>query len=113
MLRREIPKTADVDIRVEPNERGQERGTTVDEPTRGLVRRALDQATAEVGGLSDCHDVVISQVGGETLVSAHRECDGALGLDDAHALTKELERLIGERLPRLGRVVVHVEPRAS
>jgi len=111
MLRQEIPKVADVDVHVEPRERSGERGSKVDEATYRAVRAAVDRATAEVGGLSDCHDLAVARVDEGLLISAHWECDGALGVEQAHALTKELERIIQGRLPEVGRVVVHVEPK--
>ncbi len=111
MLRQEIPRVADVDVHVEPRERSGERGSKVDEATYLAVRTAVNKATAEVGGLSDCHDLAVARVDEGLLISAHWTCDGTLGVEEAHALTKELERIIQGNLPEVGRVVVHVEPK--
>jgi len=115
MLRAGIPQTADVDVHLEPAGQRRERATAVrtDEPAYQEVRMALDRATREVEGLSDLHDVVISRVGGRLLVSAHWECDGALSVEEAHALSGRLERCAQAYLPALQQVIVHIEPRAK
>lgn len=110
MLRTELPSTADVDIHIEPADHRDRAASSVDEPTYQEVRDALAQATKEVGGLSACHDLLVSRTGGRLLVSGHWECDGALSVDEAHALSRQLEVRVLERLPKLGQVIVHVEP---
>jgi divalent metal cation (Fe/Co/Zn/Cd) transporter len=46
-------------------------------------------------------------------VSAHWECDGHLSVQEAHALSQQLEHCVREDLPEVGQVVVHVEPRTA
>ena len=111
MLKTDIPETADVQIHVEPLLQGNGRAEAVDARTYQDVMAALAQATHEVAGLNDCHDLVVSRVDEGLLVSAHWQCDGALSVDAAHTLSGELEQRIRARLPGLTRVVVHVEPR--
>jgi cation diffusion facilitator family transporter len=113
MLHAEIPGTAAVEVHVEPAARGEEVASRVDEPTYELVAAALAQATEEVGGLSACHQLLVSQTRGRLVVSGHWECDGVLTVAEAHALSRRLEQQILARVPEVGEVTVHVEPRAA
>ena len=63
--------------------------------------------------MSACHDLLVSRVDDRLVVSAHWESDGALSIEEVHALSGHLELRIQERLPELGQVVVHVEPRPA
>ncbi len=111
MLREELPTAASIEVHVEPSDRGGEPAAAADEQAYQTVRSAVDEATRSVPGLTGCHNLVVQRVHGELHVSAHWECDGALSVDEAHGLTRELERRIQDSLPQVGRVVVHVEPR--
>ena len=111
MLREELPATASIEVHVEPSDGAGEPAAAADEQAYRTVRAAVDEATRSVPGLTGCHDLVVQRVHGELHVSAHWECDGALSVDEAHGLTRALERRIQESLPEVGRVVVHVEPR--
>ena len=113
MLRAEIPRLADVDVHIEPSKGQGAEATAVDARTLEAVRTALAEATAEVDGLTTCHDLAVSRVGGSLVLSAHWECDGGLSVDEAHGLSRLLEQRIQQRLPGLRQVVVHVEPRAA
>ena len=112
MLRTELPGIEDVDIHIEPAEQ-KGAATAVDEVTYQKVQAVLHQATLETTVLCSCHEVLVSRVEGKLHVSAHWECDPALSVEAAHDLTLDLERRVRERLPQLGQVVVHVEPRSS
>lgn len=112
MLRVEIPQTEDVEVHTEPTE-PQEAAAEVDAPTAQSVMQVLAQATDQVRELCDCHDVAISRVNGHLNVSAHWSCDPALTVEQAHALTHDLEQRVQERMPEVGQLVVHVEPRAA
>ncbi len=111
MLRAEIPQTVDVDVHVEPG-RPDEIGGAVDERIYRDVSVALDEATAEVDGVSDCYDLVVNRADGRLVVSARWECKGLLPPEEAGALQARLEQLVRQRLPAQGEVIVHIEPRA-
>ena len=110
MLRKEIPNAADVEVHIEPTDRQNGHASATDEVTHRRVETALMKATEEIDGLSDCHDVAVSRVDGQLLVTAHCECDASLSVDDAHALSRQLEERAHESLPEVGQVIVHVEP---
>jgi cation diffusion facilitator family transporter len=56
------------------------------------------------------HNVVVQSVAGELQVSFHCRLDAATSMTDAHALTVKLEEHLRAKVPKLGRVVIHVEP---
>ena len=111
MIRAEIPQTADVDIHIEPGGVDDRQATSVDLATYSQIRTALNQAAAEVSGLSDCYDARVFRQGDNLLVSGHWECPSGLTVDEAHTLSEKLEQHIRERLPEVTEVVVHLEPK--
>lgn len=56
------------------------------------------------------HDVEVQLVADELVVSFHCTLDPAIAITDAHGLTDRLEQHLRARVPKLGRVVIHVEP---
>lgn len=110
MIRGEIPQTAEVDVHIEPKGSGGRPTAAADQATYRRVRALLDQATADIGGLSACHDARVLRQGDDLLVSGHWGCPSDLTVQQAHALSSQLEQRIRERLPQATEVVVHVEP---
>jgi len=113
MIRQEIPEAADVEVHIEPTDRHNGRASALDEATYRKVEATITEAAKTIDGLSNCHNVAVSHVDGQLLVTAHCECDASLSVNDAHALSKQLENLIYENLPEVGRVVVHLEPHSD
>ncbi len=111
LLESEMPETAGVDVHIEPAGGGESQATAADEPTYLEVQSALERATGEVPGLSACHDLVVSRRDRQLLVSAHWECDATLSVEEAHALSRELEYRAQAHLRRPAQITVHVEPR--
>lgn len=113
VLRTEIANVADVGIHIEPADLRNGQAVTSDEATQQRIESALTRAMQTVDGLSKCHDVAVSRVGGRLLVTAHCECDPSLSVDHAHILSRQLEDLVYKHLPEVGRVVLHLEPSAD
>jgi len=59
------------------------------------------------------HDVEVQSAAGELAVSFHCALDPATGITEAHDLTLRLENFLRQRVPNLGRVVIHVEPKGE
>jgi cation diffusion facilitator family transporter len=57
------------------------------------------------------HDVIVQQTGGEWSVSLHCTLDPGTRITDAHDFTVRLEDYLRAHIPKLGRVVIHVEPK--
>jgi divalent metal cation (Fe/Co/Zn/Cd) transporter len=46
----------------------------------------------------------------ELVVSFHCTMDASQSIADAHTISEQVEQALRDRLPDLGRVVIHVEP---
>ena len=57
------------------------------------------------------HNVKVQRAGGQTQVSFHCRLDPQMRIGAAHDLTVALEAHIRARVPNMGRVVIHLEPR--
>ncbi|MGA2062615.1 MAG: cation diffusion facilitator family transporter [Thermoguttaceae bacterium] len=57
------------------------------------------------------HDVIVQQTGPELSVSLHCTLEPATPIVDAHDFTVRLEQYLRANIPKLGRVVIHVEPK--
>jgi cation diffusion facilitator family transporter len=57
------------------------------------------------------HDVLVQQTGPELSVSLHCTLEPATPIVDAHDFTVRLEQYLRANIPKLGRVVIHVEPK--
>jgi cation diffusion facilitator family transporter len=81
---------------------------SVDESTR--VMEAVKDWLARDGGRCRAHQIQVQRVGDELVVSLHCEVSGDVPMTDAHIITEQVELALRERLPELGRVVIHIEP---
>jgi cation diffusion facilitator family transporter len=83
----------------------------IDAAPRGLEDRI--RAVAEtVPGIIDCHQVRARYSGAQLFVDAHVLIDGRQTLDQAHALTDEVEAAI-QRIAPGADVTVHAEPASA
>jgi cation diffusion facilitator family transporter len=74
------------------------------------VEAALAEFLEEHDLLDELHDLTIQRVGGELAVSLHCTLDADTAITDAHGATQQLEAFLRQRVPNLGRVLIHVEP---
>jgi len=82
----------------------------VEVPAEGWVERV--QAIAGERGLV-VHEVQATETGDRLMLTFHLEVDPDLCLSDAHGVADALERAIRERLPDVGSVVAHIEPKGA
>jgi cation diffusion facilitator family transporter len=80
----------------------------LDAAPRGLNDR-IKSVAESVPGIQDCHRVRARYSGAQLFVDAHVLVDGKQTLDQAHALTDEVEAAI-ERMAPGADVTVHAEP---
>jgi cation diffusion facilitator family transporter len=80
----------------------------LDAAPAGLAE-AIQQAAEAVPGVVDCHAVRLRPSGPRTFVDMHILVDGHLSLEEAHALTEQIEEAVGQ-LTHDADVNVHVEP---
>jgi cation diffusion facilitator family transporter len=63
-----------------------------------------------VPGVRDCHRVRSRGMARAAFVDLHLQLDGALSLQDAHALSHLVEEALRRELPDIADVTIHVEP---
>ncbi len=108
-LRREIPGLDQIITHIEP--RGDATALRRADPEdERPVRRALEAIQDARGVHIAPHEIRVQRVGDELSVSFHCTLDSRTSIAEAHALTERLEKDLRERLPNLGRVLIHVEP---
>jgi cation diffusion facilitator family transporter len=95
-VRRALPR-ADVVVHVEPGE------------ARDL-RERINAAAAGVPNVREIHNVRLMTVDGAMELSLHLKLPASLSLEEAHAVTSEMEREIREAAPELTDVHTHIEP---
>jgi cation diffusion facilitator family transporter len=72
--------------------------------------RAITTAVESLPGVGNCHKVRVRTSGAQLFVDVHVLVDGGQTLEQAHALTEEIERAIQQVAPNSD-VTVHPEPR--
>jgi len=108
-LRREMPPVARIVTHIEPA--GQSIAIRPADP--GLENRVLHllQEWLEANRISGRpHEVQVRFQGEQTDVSFHCALEPGISIEEAHALSERLEIHLRNRLPNLGRVVIHAEP---
>ena len=108
-LRESLPGVTRIVTHIEPT--GDAAATIRGQPTREVqVQQAIGEFLHDYPLRVKPHDVRVQLVGGELAVSFHCALDPATAITEAHSLTVRLEEHLRRRVPRLGRVVIHVEP---
>ncbi len=112
-LRLEIPGLAQIVTHLEPRGVAPETGPARPED-EGQVLAVLHELAADTTLRCHPHNVTVHRADdGALAVSFHCALDPDTGITAAHDLTERVERELRERLPRIGRVVIHAEPLAE
>jgi divalent metal cation (Fe/Co/Zn/Cd) transporter len=108
-LKTAIPDLTEVITHIEPvgDAAVMRAGTPFDE---NQVKQVVLDITREMGAECHPHDLKVSRVDGEFAVSFHCVINGEQLITEAHKLTERFEAAMRARIPRLGRVTIHVEP---
>lgn len=83
--------------------------------SRGLQQRMeqiVRDITDQIPGLSDPHDIQVSQVEGRLFIAVEALVDPALSVSEAHELSTRMQENIRAAAPNVGEVLVHLEPRS-
>jgi cation diffusion facilitator family transporter len=80
----------------------------LDTAPNGLEEK-IKKAVEGVPGVTNCHQIRIRQSGPDTFIDAHVLLDGGLSLNEAHALTEQIEKVV-QKLSPSADVTVHPEP---
>jgi len=78
--------------------------------TGDRIRGLIAKLAPTMGVRCDPHEIQVEDIGGELTVSFHCTVEGTTALGDAHALSDRFEHALKAGVPRLGRVLIHIEP---
>jgi len=109
-LREAIPSLQRIVTHLEP---AGDSAATVRSQSAGevLIHRFLSRFQNETKTRFHPHDIIVQQTGQELSVSLHCTLEPATPIVDAHDFTVRLEQYLRAKIPSLGRVVIHVEPK--
>jgi divalent metal cation (Fe/Co/Zn/Cd) transporter len=117
-VRVEVPGLTQIVSHLEPA--GDSTAVIRAEPAdESLLRGVLEKLLAKNGlAPSSLHNVKVQRVGGERVggelqVSFHCRLDPSTTIVGAHDFTVKAEEFLRKRIPNLGRVVIHVEPKKA
>ena len=74
------------------------------------VYQKIFDAISKVDGISNPHRVRSRSIGGKYMITLDVEADGDMTLNQAHALSNQIEQNIRESIPEVYDIVVHIEP---
>lgn len=74
------------------------------------VYQKIFDAIEKVDGIKNTHRVRSRSIGNKYMITLDVEADGNITLNQAHALTIEVEQRIRESIPEVYDIVVHIEP---
>jgi divalent metal cation (Fe/Co/Zn/Cd) transporter len=108
----EIAHLVEITTHIEPGSDGAGRDE-MPTASSGEVVAAVREVLSASGDLSRCHSLRAYPVGQGWVVSLHMTLDGERPVREAHDASSRLEALLLDAVPRLERVIVHVEPVSS
>jgi len=77
------------------------------------IRRKILELASRLGMACEPHDILVEKTGDEICVSLHCSLDPETPFSEAHRFSERLETELRHHLPRIGRVLIHVEPPES
>jgi cation diffusion facilitator family transporter len=108
-IRKELPGIHEINTHLEPTGDASvlRLGTQADE---AQIWDILHQTASDLDLQCDAHDLKVQHIDGEIAISFHCCMRPDASITDAHATTERIESALRNRIPNLGRVLIHVEP---
>lgn len=78
--------------------------------TRSDLVASIRALASEEADVLDCHEILITESGGELSVVAHVHGRAALSLSRLHEASQRIENRVHAELPEIGPVLIHFEP---
>ena len=75
------------------------------------ITNVVNQGAAAISHLHHPHDIQVRQVEGRLFITLEALVDGDLSMAEAHELSTQLQESMRARVPNIGEVLVHLEPR--
>jgi cation diffusion facilitator family transporter len=109
-IRAAIPRVGVVTTHIEPLPTAVPDEEDQTDSGRKIISQRIAKITDSITGLHTAHDIQVHHVDGHLTATVHVTLPASESLTRAHALAEDVERKLLTTLPRLKRVVVHVEP---
>lgn len=74
------------------------------------VCEEIKKTILQTPGVSNPHNLHTRKIGNRVAIEADIRVDGAMRVDDAHELTRQVERRLRERFGPTAHIVLHIEP---
>ena len=113
MLLQRLPQLASIHSHLEPANVDVLPTAHVSSGLHQRVSVAVHQAAETILQLHDPHEIHVRQVEGRLFITVEALADGQFSLAEAHDLSTQLQAAIRERVPNVGEVLVHLEPREN
>lgn len=112
-IKKEFGLETEVVIHLDPIGPSVDLGEEVSQKKKEILMRAIKEIGRHIDDIEDIHDINIHHVGGQLNVSCHCLCKKGISLSRAHSISHQLKQEITDRIPGIGKVVVHAEPHKS
>ena len=109
-IRREFGREAEIEIHIEPLEPELSDVEDMPEGLRHSYIAALEEAAAQIDGLSDIHNVRLRRSARGAVLVAHCRLGPDETVESVHRRVDDLERLVRAMKPEIARIVIHAEP---
>jgi cation diffusion facilitator family transporter len=111
-LREELGPDVEVETHIEPLQQDAAGREAPPERVKA-VQMTLAEIAAEVGVITEVHNVRVRETDEGEIVNFHCRVDPALTVQTVHERVDELERALRRRSPSIKRVIGHAEPRRT
>ena len=111
VLNNELGKDIEVTTHIEPLRSNTVVGEKISKEGEEEIKKQLNDLMNEMSLISETHDVIIRKVDEKIFISFHAYVDGSIMIEDAHEEASRLEYLIKQKIDKVSRAVVHLEPR--
>jgi cation diffusion facilitator family transporter len=105
-----VPRVGEITSHIEPLAEAVPDEESPNGPADESLLDQITRLTDAISGAGSAHDVQLHHVDGHLTAAVHITLPAGEPLTRAHALAEDVERRLLTLLPRLKRIVVHVEP---
>lgn len=110
-LRERLGKIADINVHIEPRGAEPVKGMEIDQQERAKYVQRIAAIRQEIPRTHACDDIALQRLDGTIYLSLHLSVDRNLTIAEVHSIAEEMENRLRREFPKLGRVMIHVEPR--
>jgi cation diffusion facilitator family transporter len=109
-LRTRLGRVADINVHIEPRGETLVKGREVDPQRVAKYVERIETIRREIPHTHPCEDVAVHEIDGAVYIAFHLPIDTDRTIAQVHGIAEEMENRLRREFPKLGRVVIHVEP---